>query len=151
MKKTIRFTPPDYIWIFVILGIVLHYLLPIKQIIFTPYTYLGIPLIVLGAYLNFVWVYITFRKEKITFNPYEFPKKLITYGAFRISRNPTYLGMALALVGIAILLGSVVTFIFPIIFIILTDKLVIPIEEKNLKKKFGKGYLEYKKKVRKWI
>jgi hypothetical protein len=81
MKKTIKFTPPDYIWIFIILGIILHYFLPLKQIIFPPFNYSGILLIILGAYLNFVWVYFILRKEKTTVNPYETPRKLVSYGA----------------------------------------------------------------------
>ena len=146
-----RFTPPDYILVFIALEIIAHYFFPIKQLIASPYIYLGIPLIILGAYLNFVWVYLTFKKEKTTVKSYDKPNKLVTYGAFKISRNPTYLGMALMLLGIAVLLGSAITFVFPVLFVILTDIFVIPEEEKNLEKAFGKKYLEYKKKVRRWI
>lgn len=149
--KAFRFTPPDYIWVFVIVEIIFHYILPIKKIILAPYIYLGIPLILLGAYFNFCWVHFTFKKEKTTSNPYEVPNKLVTYGLFKITRNPNYLGMTLALFGVAILLGSIVTFIFPILFVILTSIFVIPVEEKNLQRKFGKKYLNYKKKVRRWI
>ena len=39
--------------------------------------------------------------------------------------------MALTLLGISILLGSILTFIIPIIFVILTDRTTIPIEERN--------------------
>ncbi len=142
---------PDYLLGFIALQILFHYIFPIMKIIFSPYTYLGIPLIILGVYLNIIWVADTFKKEKTTTRPHEMPSKLITYGPFKYTRNPTYLGMALTLLGVAILLGSLITFIFPIIFIILTNTYVIPIEEKNLEKKFGKKYLEYKKKVRRWI
>ena len=79
------------------------------------------------------------------------PKKLVTSGFFKFSRNPTYLGMTLALFGEAIFLGSLVTFILPILFFVLINKTNIPVEEKNLEKKFGKKYLNYKKKVRRWI
>ena len=62
-----------------------------------------------------------------------------------------YLGMDLILWGTSILLSSLVTLIFPIIFIILIKRVFIEFEEKNLEKKFGKRYLDYKKKVRRWI
>jgi|APSaa5957512535_1039671.scaffolds.fasta_scaffold03574_7 protein-S-isoprenylcysteine O-methyltransferase Ste14 len=151
MKNKFRFTPPDYILVFIILEILLNYIFPLKQIIFAPYIYLGILLIIIGAYLNFIWVYFTFKKEKTTFNPYVSPTKLITYGAFKISRNPTYLGMSLILFGTAIFLGSLSPFIFPILFIILTNRFIIPIEESNLQKKFGKKYSSYKTSTRRWI
>ena len=59
--------------------------------------------------------------------------------------------MIIILFGIAILLGSIITFIFPIIFAILLDRFMIPVEEKNLEKKFGKKYLNYKRQVRRWM
>ena len=145
-----KIIPPDMIILFIVLQIVLHYILPIKQIINAPYTYLGILLIVIGQIPNF-WVFFIFRKLKTTIKYYEMPKKLVTSGLFRISRNPIYLGMTLTLLGVAIFLGSFITLIFPVIFIILTDKLIIPIEERNLEKKFGKKYLQYKMKVGRWI
>ncbi len=76
---------------------------------------------------------------------------MITSGLFKISRNPIYLGMLLILLGEAILLGSIITFIFPLLFIISTNVAVIPIEEKMLEKRFGKKYLDYKNKVGRWI
>jgi len=127
------FTPPDLILVFVILQIIAHFLFPIKQII-----------------PNF-WLYLYFRKRKTTTKIYETPNKLVTSGLFRFSRNPNYLGMAITLFGVSILTGSLVTFIFPFLFIILTEIFVIPTEERTLEKKFGKRYLEYKKQVRRWL
>lgn len=150
MKK-LKFIPPDYLLGFIGLQILLHYLFPTIKIIFSPYIYLGIPLIILGVYLNMIWVADTFKKEKTTTRPHEIPSKLVIYGPFKYTRNPTYIGMALTLFGVSILLGSLITFIFPIIFIILTNIFTIPIEEKNLEKKFGKRYTDYKERVRRWI
>lgn len=148
MKKT---TVPDLMWIFIVLQIALHYLFPIKRVIMSPYNYFGIPLILIGLYLNWFWVANRFNKEKTTIDPNVVPSKFVTDGPFKFTRNPTYLGMALTFIGISILLGSIATFIIPIIFIILTDRIVILMEEKNMEKKFGKEYLKYKKKVRRWI
>ena len=105
----------------------------------------------MGLYLNWIWVANKFKKEKTTIDPNVLPIKFITDGPFRFTRNPAYLGMVLTFIGTSILLGSITTFIIPIIFIILTDRTVILTEEKNLEKKFGKKYLNYKKKVRRWI
>ena len=149
MKK--RFTPPDYFFVGGMLQVFLHVFLPLKRIIFPPYTYIGIFLILFGLHLNWIHVYRLFREFKTTTNIYETPKILVTSGFFKISRNPTYIGMFLTLLGLSIALGSIVTFVFPILFFILTNHFTIPVEEKNLEKKFGKKYLDYKKKVRRWI
>ena len=146
----IRFTAPDMILLLVILQIIMHFIFPIIQIINYPYTYFGILLIIIGQIPN-VWIYFYFKKVKTSLKIHEKPKKLVTLGLLRISRNPNYLGMAVTLFGVAILLGSLIAFIFPISFIIWTNSSVIPLEEKNLEKAFGKKYLAYKKRVRKWI
>ena len=39
----------------------------------------------------------------------------------------------------------------PIFFIILMEIVFIPFEEKNLEQEFREKYLDYKKKVRRWI
>jgi protein-S-isoprenylcysteine O-methyltransferase Ste14 len=62
-----------------------------------------------------------------------------------------YLGMLSILIGTAIYLQSIFTFIPSIVFIILIEKVFIPIEEKNLAKQFGKEYKRYKNKVRRWL
>ena len=139
----------NLILVFVLLQIVLYYLFPI-EIIYAPYTYIGILLIVIGFLPN-LWVGTKFRKLKTALWPYETPSKLITTGMFKFSRNPNYLGFVVMLIGVAILLGSLIPFIVPIVFFILINKFNIAVEEKMLKKKFGKKYLDYQKKVRRWL
>ena len=96
-----------------------------------PYNYLGIVLILVGLLID-VLAWMLFRRRKTTLNPYKRPLKLVNSGLFRISRNPMYLGMDLVLWGLSIFLGSLIIFIFPIIFIILIERLFIEFEEKNL-------------------
>ncbi|MBW3014810.1 isoprenylcysteine carboxylmethyltransferase family protein [Candidatus Woesearchaeota archaeon] len=136
--------------VFIILNVILHYIIPIKQLIFIPYSYIGIVLFVLGWVPN-IWLGIYFRKLGTSIPTRGLPKHLVTTGLFRFSRNPIYLGMVLALFGEAVFLGSLITFIIPVLFIVLINKFNIPIEEKNLELKFGKRYLDYKAKVRRWI
>ncbi len=81
----------------------------------------------------------------------ETPSAILVSGPFRISRHPMYLGMAAILLGEAVFLGSLATFVFPLIFAILMEVLFISTEEENLEKAFGKDYLDYKTRVRRWI
>ncbi len=146
----IKLMPPMIFYVFILLSIILNLFLPIKKMIVQPYNYFGVVLILVGLLID-VWAWTLFRKKKTTLNPYKVPSKLENRGPFKISRNPMYLGMDLVLLGLSIFLGSLSTFIFPIIFIFLIEKLFIIFEEKTLQKRFGKSYLDYKKRVRRWI
>jgi len=75
---------------------------------------------------------------------------LKTKGLYKISRNPIYFGFNL------ITLSSIIYFINPIILVpgiysIVVYHLIIIGEEKFLEKAFGEAYLQYKKKVRRYI
>ena len=148
--KMTKIMPPTYFFILIGLAIGLHFVFPIKKIIFPPYTYLGFLFIAFGAVVN-LWADFLLKKEKTTVKPHKSPTQLITYGPFSISRNPQYVGFAAILLGIAINHGTLITFVSPIAFVILMETIFIPMEEENLEKAFGKGYIAYKKRVRSWV
>jgi len=148
MKRNIL--PPTYFWALILLSIALHFLLPIKRLIIRPYTYLGAVIFIVGLILD-LWAWAIFAREKTTLNPYKKSSKLITESIYGFSRNPQYLGMLTALIGLSTYLGSLSTFISPIIFFVASERIFIILEERNMKKRFGKRYLEYKSKVRRWI
>jgi len=150
MKEKRKILPPTYFHLGILLIILIHFIFPIKKIIFYPYNLIGILLIFLGIILN-VWAWLPFTKYKTTQNPFKTPNKFVTKGIYKITRNPMYLGMFLILLGIAVLLGSLTPFIFPIAFFVIIEILFIPVEEKNMEKQFRKQYLGYKNKVRRWI
>lgn len=149
-SKNLVFDIADTFLVLIIINILLHYFFPIKQIIFSPYSYIGALLFIIGWIPN-IWIYFTFRRGGNLTPSKETPNKLITSGFFRLTRNPNYLGMIIALLGEAIFLGSIITFIIPIVFFILINVWNVAFEEEVLERKFGKRYLEYKKKVRRWI
>jgi len=142
--------PPTYFIVLLFSSIGLHFLFPVMRLISLPYNYLGILIIIFGIILN-LWTDSLFKKRQTTVKPHEMPNFFISSGPFRISRHPMYLGMILILLGVAVFLGSLISFVFPIIFVMIIEKLFIPMEEKNLEKKFGDKYIAYKKRVRKWI
>lgn len=145
-----KIIPPIYFIILFLLAIVSNSVFPIIKIVKAPYTYSGFIPIILG-FMMAIWAGSLLKKRKTTINSYEIPTSLITEGIFGISRQPIYLGMTLILFGEAILLGSIIPFIFPVIFIILMNRIFIPEEEKNLETVFGEKYMDYKKKVRRWL
>jgi protein-S-isoprenylcysteine O-methyltransferase Ste14 len=59
--------------------------------------------------------------------------------------------MAAILLGGAVVMGTLVPFIFTVLYIVIIEILFIPDEEQRLEKIFGMEYREFKKKVRRWI
>ena len=154
--KPRRLIHPFYIAIpLILLMFILHFVFPIQMILVFPFTLIGLVPIILGLFINhqasrtlqnrttFDSIHWLYTNEK--------PKILVTEGLFQYSRNPMYLSAILLGFGLAILLGSLVSFVFPTIFFLLLHFLYIPNEENQLKTIFGKEYLDYKKRVRKWI
>ena len=148
MKK--QKMPPTHFAISLAMSIILHFIFPGKILITVPYTYAGVVPIAAGIILN-LWADSHFKKEKTTVKPGERPSSLLHTGPFGFTRNPMYLGMAMILLGTAIFLGSISSFLFPILFIMMMESEFIYEEEKHLEKAFGEKYKEYSKRTRKWI
>jgi len=94
---------------------------------------------------------VSFRRAKTGVKPFSKSTKLITTGLYRFSRNPIYLGMALALAGAAIKLGSLGAWIPVPLFVWIIQRQFIRNEEIFLTGIYGDEYREYMTKVRRWI
>jgi len=149
MKK-LPIKPPRVMYVLIMISVVLHISYPIKKIFDFPYSLLGSSLLLLGI-LTAVWGRTTFRKFDTPLSPGEKPKKFVLIGPYKITRNPMYLGLLLLTLGIAIILGSVSAFFSPVVFFLILNFGYIPFEERLMKKTFGKKYLKYKEKVRRWV
>jgi protein-S-isoprenylcysteine O-methyltransferase Ste14 len=147
MKKIL---PPSYFTFCLIFTVLLHYTIPIKQIIIYPFNLLGFLFFLFGGVLN-IWADQLFKKNKTTVKPDESPSVFIQTGPFRISRNPMYLGMTILLIGIVFILGSIISIAGFVLFIIVMEIVFIPEEEKVLREQFGVDYETYKMRVRRWI
>jgi protein-S-isoprenylcysteine O-methyltransferase Ste14 len=136
--------------ILIALPILLHYLIPVMILVPRPYSYLGAVLMLLGLALM-TWAAMLFRKVGTSFQLQGESSVLVTSGPFRFSRNPMYLGMLIWLMGLAILLGSLVVFVFPFLFFLLANLLMIPLEEKSMEQMLGQQFIEYRQRVRRWL
>ena len=92
-----------------------------------------------------------FRRAGTTIQTFGEPGRLVDDGWFARSRNPMYLGFALMLVGIALLLGSCTPFLMPVLFVVVTDRWYIRFEEAAMAHRFGEHYADYRRRVRRWI
>ena len=75
---------------------------------------------------------------------------LITSGIMGRVRNPLYLSVLLIYIAFLLLSISIISIGFFIIIFLVYNRMV-SYEEKKLEKMFGNEFLEYKKKVPKWI
>jgi protein-S-isoprenylcysteine O-methyltransferase Ste14 len=139
-----------YFLLLLALSIVSHFVFPVRVLLQPPFTFIGFPIIGAGLFLAF-WCRTLFLRNRTTLSPYESPVVLITTGPFRFSRNPVYLAMAAVLFGSAVVMGTLVAFVFPVLFIAIIELLFIPDEERRLEEIFGEEYREYKLRVRRWV
>jgi protein-S-isoprenylcysteine O-methyltransferase Ste14 len=96
---------------------------------------------------------IAFRVARTTINPVQIDRasRVVTGGIYRLSRNPMYVGLTALLAGWAVFLAVPVTGIGPIVFVLFTHHFQILPEERVMAAKFGRDYLDYKQRVRRWI
>ena len=142
-------------WVFVLtylVGVALEYLLPLKADRSVPLsvTVAGGLLFCLGAVIA-GWGWLLFHQAGTTRIPGQPSTALVTSGPYRVSRNPMYVGLTLAYLGEAGLLGQ----LWPVLLLPLTlahlNWTVIPVEEARLKEVFGTDYDRYRAAVRRWI
>ena len=86
--------------------------------------------------------------DPIPFNP---TTRVVGHGVYRFTRNPMYVGFALCTLALAILVDSTWMLLAVPIGLVLTDRLIVTREERYLERKFGEEYLNYKRRVRRWI
>ena len=103
--------------------------------------------------LIFLYPVLQFIKSKTTVDPIKFKKvnKLVTSGIFKYSRNPIYLAMLMVVLSTSIFYLNIFSILTPFLFIFWINKFQIKREEAFLTEKFGKEYLSYKNKTRRWI
>ena len=147
MRKII---PPVLFLFCIVLMVTIRSLFVVKEIVPAPFNYGGILLVVPGMAMTMV-VRKRFEKANTEIHTFKNPRKLVTNGLFNISRNPIYLGFALCLFGVWLLLGMVLPIIGCIIFVLVTNYCYIPFEERAMQNTFGAEYQRYKSKVRRWI
>jgi protein-S-isoprenylcysteine O-methyltransferase Ste14 len=78
------------------------------------------------------------------------PDRLVTTGIFAVSRNPIYVGFACVLLGQFLVFPNWVLLIYLMAGIWLFNRQVLR-EEDFLRKHYGQEYVEYSKRVRRYL
>lgn len=92
-----------------------------------------------------------FRSKRTAVEPWKPTTALATDGIYGVSRNPIYVGFTVIYAGLALGMDAPVAMglILPCLFVI--DRYVIAREERYLEGRFGREYLDYKARVRRWL
>ena len=91
------------------------------------------------------------RRARTTIVPHRPVSTLLTGGAYRISRNPIYTGLAIAYLGGTVLVGSGGPLLTWPLALLAVRVFVIGPEERYLTDRFGQSYLEYHSRAPRWI
>ena len=97
------------------------------------------------------WGLVTFRRARTTTVPGQASAQLVTWGPYRFTRNPMYVGLTVAYVGEALLLRQIWPLILLPLVVAYVNWVVIPLEQRKLTEVFGDEYARYQARVRRWI
>jgi protein-S-isoprenylcysteine O-methyltransferase Ste14 len=90
-------------------------------------------------------------RHNTTMVPHHPVSTLLTTGVYRVSRNPMYTGLAVAYLGATLLAGTWWPLATLPIALLLVQNLVINPEERYLNQRFGRPYLNYRARTRRWL
>jgi protein-S-isoprenylcysteine O-methyltransferase Ste14 len=96
---------------------------------------------------------LAFRVNKTTVNPLNpgASSAVVSSGVYRLSRNPMYLGLLLALAAWTIYLSNALAAVFLPAFVAYMNRFQIKPEERALIAKFGPAFAQYMATVRRWV
>jgi protein-S-isoprenylcysteine O-methyltransferase Ste14 len=120
-----------------------------------PWRWLGALPLVIGSVIMLTCVFRFGTTGEGTPFPGDPPRKFIAVGPYSWSRNPMYVGMAMALIGEAMLFADWSQWqriaVYAIVLGAITECFVVFYEEPTLQEKFGAEYEEYCRRVPRWL
>src|SRR5438045_876862 len=128
-------------WVFVLtylLGVALQLALP-ARLFPAAHSWLGVAgglLFAIGAGIA-GWGWLSFRRARTTTVPGQASSVLVTWGPYRFTRNPMYVGLTLAYLGEAGILHQPWPLVLLPLVVAYVNWIVIPVEETKLKEVFG--------------
>jgi len=131
------------------IGYLVHWLAPVSV---RPATWAMFGVLVMVAGLTLVvWSAVLFRRAHTGIPPWLPTTTIVTRGPYTQTRNPIYLGFALFQLGYGLWSDRLAVVLMVIPAVAATNAWVIAREESYLTRKFGDQYLEYTRRVRRWL
>jgi protein-S-isoprenylcysteine O-methyltransferase Ste14 len=142
--------PPHIYLAAILLGAVLHWIVPFP--IQVPALARWVAGLVIAACIGFAtWARITFTRAGTNVNPRQPSLLLVESGPFRVTRNPMYVAMAVALFALAFATRVAWYLVLVPPVLALMHWGVVLREERYLSHKFGAPYDEYRQRVRRYL
>lgn len=146
------FAPPPFIFLGALaLGMLLQALRPRPLFLHALALRITGGLLIVGGFALSGAVVRQFRRAGTPVSPRRASRQLVVSGPYRFSRNPDYLGQALVVAGLALLLNAVWVFLALLPALLLVRYGVIAREEHYLDRRFGEEYDRYRRRVRRWL
>jgi protein-S-isoprenylcysteine O-methyltransferase Ste14 len=143
--------PPLVLALAIVVGLGLNWIYPLPFVpASVPGTWIG-GVVFAAAFALVIWAITTIRRAGTAVETVKPTTAIVSSGPFGFTRNPIYLGMLLGLVGIAIAFNTLWIIVTLIAFYFVLRYGVVAREEAYLEGKFGRGYLDYKDRVRRWV
>jgi protein-S-isoprenylcysteine O-methyltransferase Ste14 len=143
-------------WVFVLaylIGAALEHVWPVRldtEVSGRITTGVGAVLFTVGVLIA-GWGLVTFHRARTTTVPGASSSRLVTWGPYRFSRNPMYVGLTIAYLGEAFLLRHVWPVALLPLVIAYVNWAVIPVEQARLTEVFAAEYVAYQRQVRRWL
>jgi protein-S-isoprenylcysteine O-methyltransferase Ste14 len=128
----------------------LHWLWPLPIVDHPATPWIGRAILFPGLALH-LWGVWSMKRNRTPINPYHPPTTVVSSGAFRVSRNPLYVGLNLVLLGLVLILNSVAGLVVILTLFAVVHFAVILPEERYLEGKFGDRYSHYQRMVRRYL
>jgi protein-S-isoprenylcysteine O-methyltransferase Ste14 len=104
-----------------------------------------------GGVLFILWGLATFHRHRTGIFPNRPASRIVRDGPYRFTRNPMYVGMTAAYLGLTVMLNDAWPLTaLPIVLVALV-RLVIAREEQYLASAFSEEYEAYRRSVRRWL
>ncbi len=132
-------------WLLSLLAPALGFTIPARILVAIILAVAGIATAVAGA--------ATFARAKTTVNPTtpEKSSSLVSWGIYKVTRNPMYLGLLFVLTAWAIFLSNPLPFLLLPVYMLYINRFQIAPEERALTSLFGREFAAYQSRVRRWI
>lgn len=111
---------------------------------------LGSLLILFGLIIIFI-AWMQMRAARTNIEPWQPTTAIVETGIYAVSRNPIYVAMAEIYLGFSLVFNSVWFLPFLPIVLLVINFGVIRREERYLEAKFGDVYLDYTRRVGRWM
>lgn len=149
----VRFPPPFLYAIPGLLGYVVHRRAPwplVPASLREPAEVVGLAFAAI-ALCTIGWAISRFLLARTSILPHRPANAFVASGPYRFTRNPMYVSLAMLLLGLALMADSLWMGVAVPVGMLLVQRLVIRREEAYLTARFGHTYVDYARRVPRWL